>query len=156
MRIFIDADGSPRAATEHVVRTAVRRNIPVVQIANRSIPPHTSPLVSAVRVAAGFDAADVYIAEQVECGDLVVTGDVPLAAKVVAKGGVGLSPRGDVFTEENVGAKLAMRNLLQDLRAAGAVQGGPPPPGRAERQRFADALDRLLTRLAPRTPGMSE
>ncbi|HTX52416.1 MAG TPA: YaiI/YqxD family protein [Candidatus Baltobacteraceae bacterium] len=154
MRIWLDADGCPRGVTEHVLRSAVRRNIPVVQIANRSIPPHASALITAVRVAAGFDAADAHIAERVEAGDLVVTGDVPLAARVVAKGAVGLSPRGDVFTEENVGAKLAMRNLFQDLRAAGAVQGGPPSPGRADRQRFADALDRILTRLEQRrTPG---
>jgi uncharacterized protein len=148
MRIWIDADGCPRAVTEHALRTAVRRNIPVVQIANRAIRPHESPLVTAVRVPAGFDVADAYIAEHVAPGDLVVTADVPLAAQAVAKGAVGLSPRGDVFTEENVGAKLAMRDLMRDLRAAGTVWGGPPSPGPADRRRFADALDRLLTRLA--------
>jgi hypothetical protein len=133
-----------------LVRVAERRGIPVVRIANRNIPLYGSPLVSAVRVGADFDAADRYIAEHVTTGDLVVTADVPLAAEVVARGAFALSPRGEEFNSENAGAKLAMRDLMRDLRAAGAVQGGPPAPGPAERRRFTDALDRLLTRLAAR------
>jgi len=133
-----------------LVRVAERRSIPVVRIANRNIPLYGSPLVSAVRVGADFDAADRYIAEHVTTGDLVVTADVPLAAEVVARGAFALSPRGEEFNSENAGAKLAMRDLMRDLRAAGAVQGGPPAPGPAERRRFTDALDRLLTRLAAR------
>ena len=150
MQIWLDADGCPRAVTDHVLRTAIRRNIPVIRIANRPIAPHLSPLVKAVCVGAGFNVADAYIAEHVGAGDLVITSDVPLAAQVVAKGAVGLSPRGDPFTEDNVGAKLAMRDLMHDLRAAGEVRGGPPSPGPAEHRRFADALDRLLTRLNQR------
>jgi len=133
-----------------LVRVAERRGIPVVRIANRNIPLYGSPLVSAVRVGADFDAADRYIAEHVTTGDLVITADVPLAAEVVARGAFALSPRGEEFNSENAGAKLAMRDLMRDLRAAGAVQGGPPAPGPAERRRFTDALDRLLTRLAAR------
>jgi len=133
-----------------LVRVAERRGIPVVRIANRAITLHGSPLVSAVRVGADFDAADRYIAENVTAGDLVITADVPLAAEVVARGALGLSPRGEEFNPENAGGKLAMRDLMRDLRAAGAVQGGPPSPGPADRRRFTDALDRLLTRLAPR------
>jgi uncharacterized protein YaiI (UPF0178 family) len=133
-----------------LVRVAERRGIPVVRIANRNIPLYGSPLVSAVRVGSDFDAADRYIAEHVTTGDLVITADVPLAAEVVARGAFALSPRGEEFNSENAGAKLAMRDLMRDLRAAGAVQGGPPAPGPAERRRFTDALDRLLTRLAAR------
>jgi uncharacterized protein YaiI (UPF0178 family) len=148
MRIWIDDDGCPRAVLALVLQVAERRRIPLVRIANRSLPPHASPLVSTVRVGADFDAADRYIADRVTAGDLVITGDVPLAAEVVARGALGLSPRGEEFNEENAGTKLAMRDLMRDLRAAGVVQGGPPSPGPAERRRFADALDRLLTRLA--------
>jgi len=107
-----------------------------------------SARVSVVQVGPRFDAADRYIAEHVAADDLVVTADVPLAAEIVGRGALGLSPRGDEFNADNAGAKLAMRDLMRDLRAAGTVQGGPPSPGPADRRRFADALDRILTRLA--------
>jgi uncharacterized protein YaiI (UPF0178 family) len=148
MRIWVDDDGCPRATMELLLRVAERRGVPVVRIANRAIPPSTSVLVSTVRVGSDFDAADRYISEHVAAGDLVITTDVPLAADIVARGALGLSPRGDEFNADNAGAKLAMRELMRDLRAAGAVQGGPPSPGPADRRRFTDALDRLLTRLA--------
>jgi uncharacterized protein len=148
MRIWVDDDGCPRAILALLLRVAERRRIPVVRVANRAISAQTSGLVSAVRVGADFDAADRYIATRVTAGDLVITADVPLAAEIVSRGALGLSPRGDEFNRDNAGAKLAMRDLMRDLRAAGAVQGGPPSPGPADRRRFADALDRLLTRLA--------
>jgi uncharacterized protein len=150
MRIWVDDDGCPAATMEILLRVATRRRIAVLRIANRAIPPHDSALVTAVRVGSDFDAADRYIAEHVAAGDLVVTADVPLAAEIVARGALGLSPRGDEFNPENAGAKLAMRDLMRDLRAVGAVQGGPASPGPADRRRFSDALDRLLTRLAAR------
>jgi len=151
MRIWVDDDGCPRVTLELLLRAAERRGIPVVRIANRPIRSYESELVSAVRVGSDFDAADRYIAEHVAAGDLVVTADVPLAAEIVARGAFGLSPRGDEFNPDNAGAKLAMRDLMHELRAAGAVQGGPPSPGPADRRRFADALDRLLTRLTARS-----
>jgi len=149
MQIWLDADGCPRAITALLLRAAERRRIPVVRIANRPLPPHVSESVSAVRVGSEFDAADRYIAGHVAAGDLVITSDVPLAAEIVACGALGLSPRGEVFNAENAGAKLALRDLLHELRAAGTVQGGPPALAPADCRRFADALDRLLTRLAP-------
>jgi uncharacterized protein YaiI (UPF0178 family) len=151
MRIWVDDDGCPRATLDLLLRAAERRRIPVVRIANRSIRSYESELVSAVRVDSDFDAADRYIAEHVAAGDLVVTADVPLAAEIVTRGAFGLTPRGDEFNPDNAGAKLAMRDLMHELRAAGAVQGGPPSPGPADRRRFSDALDRLLTRLTARS-----
>lgn len=150
LRIWVDDDGFPRAILELLLRAAERRRIPVVRVANRPIPPDSSDLISTVRVGSDFDDADRYIVEHVATGDLVVTADVPLAAEIVARGALGLSPRGDEFNSDNAGAKLAMRDLMRDLRAAGAVQGGPPAPGPADRRRFSDALDRLLTRLTAR------
>lgn len=147
MRIWVDDDGCPRAILELLLQVAERRRVPVVRIANRSIPSRRSGLVSAVRVGSDFDAADRYIAKHVASGDLVITADVPLAAQIVARGALGLSPRGDEFNADNAGAKLAMRDLMRDLRAAGAVQGGPPSLGPADRRRFTDSLDRILTRL---------
>ena len=113
-------------------------------MANRAVPPHRSTLVTSVRVGKDLDAADVHIAESVEPGDIVVTADIPLAAKVVAKGAGAIDPRGEVFNEDNVGGRLALRDLLQGLRAEGMVTGGPPPFSSADRQRFANGLDRLL------------
>jgi len=150
MRIWVDDDGCPRETVDLVLRAAERRRIPVVRVANRSIRTYDSDLISAVRVGSDFDAADRYIAAHAAAGDLVITADVPLAAEIVACGAFGLSPRGDEFNPDNAGAKLAMRDLMRELRAAGAVQGGPPSPGPADRRRFADALDRLLTRLTAR------
>jgi uncharacterized protein YaiI (UPF0178 family) len=150
MRIWVDDDGCPRAIVELLLRSADRRRIPVMRIANRAIRPHLSALVTTVRVGTDFDAVDRYIAEHVAPGDLVITTDVPLAAEIVARGAFGLSPRGDEFNPDNAGAKLAMRDLIHELRVTGAVRGGPPSPGPAERRRFSDALDRLLTRLATR------
>jgi uncharacterized protein len=150
VRIWVDDDGCPRATLDLLLRAAERRRIPVVRVANRPIRPYASELVSTVRVASDFDAADRYIVEHLAAGDLVVTADVPLAAEIVARGALGLSPRGDEFNPDNAGAKLAMRDLMHDLRATGAVQGGPPAPGPADRRRFSDALDRLLTRLTAR------
>ena len=151
LRIWVDDDGCPRATLDLLLRAAERRRIPVVRIANRSIRSSDSALVTAVRVGSDFDAADRYIAEHVAAGDVVVTADVPLAAEIVARGAFGLSPRGDEFNPDNAGANLAMRDLMHELRAVGSVQGGPPSPGPADRRRFSDALDRLLTRLTARS-----
>ena len=150
MTIWIDDDACPREILEVLLRASERRGIALTRIANRALPRHPSALVSSVRVGAEFDAADRYIEEHVAEGDLVVTSDVPLAAAIVARGALGLSPRGEVFNEDNVGGKLATRDLLSELRSAGAILGGPAALAAGDRRRFADALDRLLTRLRAR------
>src|SRR6185369_17874468 len=106
-----------------------------------------SLMVTSVVVTEGFDVADDYIAQEATPEDLVITADIPLAARIVAKGGVALDPRGELYTEENVGERLSMRDLMQQLRGEGLVQGGPAQFGMTDRQRFASALDRLLTRM---------
>ena len=98
-------------------------------------------------VADGFDAADDYIAGQATLQDLVITADIPLAARIVEKGALGLDPRGELYTEENVGERLSMRDLMQELRGAGMIQGGPGQFSTTDRQRFASSLDRVLTRM---------
>jgi uncharacterized protein YaiI (UPF0178 family) len=114
-------------------------------VANRAVAPHRSALITSVRVGKDLDAADAHIAESAVPGDIVVTADIPLAAKVVAKGAVAIDPRGDIFSEENIGERLALRDLLQGLRAGGMVTGGPAPFSNSDRQSFANAFDRLLT-----------
>jgi uncharacterized protein YaiI (UPF0178 family) len=147
MRIWVDADACPRVIKEIVFRAAERLEIPVCLVANTSLAKHHSRLVTSVVVADGFDAADNHIAEHAAPDDLVITADIPLAARIVAKGAVGLDPRGGLYTEENVGERLSLRDLLMELRESGIVQGGPAQFSAPDRQRFASALDRLLTRL---------
>ena len=132
---------------EIVFRASERVNLPVVLVANKSLNKHNTKLVESIVVADGFDAADDYIAEHTEVEDLVITADIPLAARVVAKGGVALDPRGELYNEENVGERLSMRDLMMELRSGGLVQGGPGQFSLTDRQRFASSLDRLLTQM---------
>ncbi len=145
--IWIDADACPRVIKEIVFRASARLRLPVRLVANTDLSRSRTELVDTVQVAEGPDAADDYIATHASPRDLVITADIPLAARIVAGGGVALDPRGDLYTEENVGERLSLRNLLMELRQDGTVQGGPTSFGMTDRQRFASALDRLLTRM---------
>ncbi|OGR30609.1 MAG: hypothetical protein A2X83_06680 [Desulfuromonadales bacterium GWD2_54_10] len=154
MKIWIDADACPRVIKEIVFRASERLQVPVCLVANKDLSKSHAGLVTSVLVADGFDVADDYIAEQVTAEDLVITADIPLAARIVAKGATGIDPRGELYSEENVGERLSMRNLMQELRMDGLVQGGPAQFGMTDRQRFASSLDRQLTRMLKgrRTP----
>lgn len=132
---------------EIIFRASERLELPVVLVANKSLSKHHSRLVESIVVVDGFDVADDYIAEHAAPEDLVITADIPLAARVVAKGGAALDPRGELYTEENVGERLSMRDLMMELRAGGLVQGGPAQFSLTDRQRFASSLDRLLTKM---------
>lgn len=147
MKIWIDADACPRIVKEIVFRASERLQVPVCLVANKGLAKYHSRFVSSVVVPGGLDVADDYIAEQAAAEDLVITADIPLAARIVRKGGTALDPRGELFTDENVGERLAVRDLMQGLREEGLVQGGPAQFGMQDRQRFASALDRTLTRL---------
>ena len=150
MKLWIDADACPRIIKEIVFRASERLEVPVCLVANKSMSKAHSRLVTSVLVGADPDAADDYIAGNAAPEDLVVTADIPLAARVVAKGGVALDPRGELYTEDNVGDRLSLRDLMQELRGAGLVQGGPAQFSLTDRQRFASSLDRMLTRMAKR------
>ncbi|MBC8018413.1 MAG: YaiI/YqxD family protein [Verrucomicrobia bacterium] len=147
MKIWIDADACPRVIKEIVFRAAERLQVPVCLVANTSLQKHHTALVTSVVVADGFDVADDYIAEHATPQDLVVTADIPLAARIVEKGALGLDPRGELYSEENVGERLSMRDLMQELRGTGMIQGGPGQFSNTDRQRFASSLDRVLTRM---------
>jgi uncharacterized protein YaiI (UPF0178 family) len=147
MTVWIDADACPRVIKEIVFRASERLNLPVMLVANKPLAKHHSRLVSSVVVKEGPDVADDYIAEQATAQDLVITADIPLAARIVAKGATGIDPRGELYTEDNVGERLSMRDLMQSLRTEGLVQGGPAQFGMTDRQRFASSLDRVLTRM---------
>ena len=147
MKIWIDADACPRVIKEIVFRASERLQVPVCLVANNDLSKAHSRLITSVRVADGFDVADDYIVQHAAPDDLVITADIPLAARLVANGGVALDPRGELYTEENVGERLSVRDLMQELRSGGLVQGGPAQFNNTDRQRFASALDRLLTRM---------
>jgi len=132
---------------EIIFRASERLELPVLLVANKSLSKHHSRLVESIVVADGFDAADDYIAEHAAPEDLVITADIPLAARVVAKGGVALDPRGELYTEENVGERLSMRDLMMELRSGGLIQGGPAQFSLTDRQRFASSLDRQLAKM---------
>lgn len=146
MRIYVDADGLPKAAKDIVIRAAVRLRVPVVFVANKPVRHEPSEFVSSLIVPEGPDVADDRIVELAAPGDLVITADIPLADRVVAKGGTALNPRGMLYTEENIKDRLATRDLLSELRNGGLMTGGPPPFGRKDRQAFADQLDRFLVK----------
>jgi uncharacterized protein YaiI (UPF0178 family) len=146
VRIWVDADACPRPIKEILYRAADRVPIQVTLVANKALRPPPSRYVTVLHVEQGADVADQRIVDEVEKEDLVVTTDIPLAAAVVAKGAVALDPRGTLYTEENVRERLAMRDLLQELRSEGMTLGGPPPLSKNARQEFANQLDRWLAR----------
>ena len=144
-RVWVDADACPGPIKEIVFRAAERTGIETVCVANHAVRIPRSRFIRAVQVASGFDEADTRIVESVASGDLVITADVPLAARVVAAGAVALNPRGTLYTTNNIGDHLAQRDLMDELRSAGAVRGGPGALGKAEIQRFANELDKFLS-----------
>ena len=143
--IWVDADACPKVIKEILFRAAGRVGVQVTLVANQFIQVPKSPGIRSVQVQAGFDVADNYIVQQVEVGDLVVTADIPLAAEVVAKGCLALSPRGDLYTEENIRQRLNMRDFMETLRSSGVNTGGPASLSQADRQAFANQVDRMLS-----------
>ena len=150
MRLWVDADACPNAIKEILYRAAQRAGVELTLVANQSLRTPPSPYIRSIQVPSGFDVADNRIAELVERGDLVITADIPLAATVIDKGGLALNPRGELYTEENIKERLAMRNLMDELRGMGELTGGPAALGKKDRQAFANALDRLLARISRR------
>ena len=146
MKIWVDADACPVAIKEILYRAANRAEIPLTLVANQMLRVPPSPWIRAVQVPAGFDVADRRIAEEAVTGDVVVTADVPLAAQVIAKGAVVIEPRGELLDTTNIQERLTMRNFMESLRSSGVETGGPAALSAADRQAFANQLDRLLAR----------
>ena len=144
MQIWVDADACPRPIKEILFRAAERQQVPMILVANTLLRTPPSPLIRTMRVRRGFNVADREIVDQVQAGDLVVTADVPLAAEVIGRGAHALDPRGVLYTEENIPERLAVRNLMAELRTTGLQTGGPAPWSRGDSHAFANQLDRLL------------
>ncbi len=147
MRIWIDADASPRPVKDIVFRAAERRRIETVLVANHTLRTPPSRYVRAIQVSTGYDVADNYLLQHAQAGDLAITADIPLAAELVAKGVYVLTPRGERLSRDNIGERLLMRDFMDTLRGSGMAGGGPPPFRDSDKQNFANALDTLLTRI---------
>ena len=148
MQIWIDADACPRLIQSILFRAAERTRTTTVLVANKALRVPPSPYIKAIRVTQGFDVADKHICREMQAGDLVITADIPLAAEAIAKGGHALNPRGEFYSTDNIRERLAMRNLLDELRGSGMVGGGPPALNPSDRLAFANQLDRFLTKHA--------
>jgi uncharacterized protein YaiI (UPF0178 family) len=152
MQIWVDADACPGVIKDILFRVAERKQLNVTLVANQLIRVPGSRFIRALQVPAGADVADAEIVERLAPGDLVVTGDIPLAALVLDKGGFALNPRGEFYTRDNIAQQLTMRAFMEELRSGGVDTGGPAPFGNGDRQSFANALDRHLARYAKSNP----
>jgi uncharacterized protein YaiI (UPF0178 family) len=149
VKIWVDADACPVVVKEILYRAAERTGVQLTLVANQALSTPSSPNIKSIQVPQGFDVADDEIVKRCESGDLIITSDIPLAAEVIQKGGYALSPRGELHTKENIGARLNMRDFLDTMRSSGVeMSGGPAPFSQRDKQDFANNLDRLLTKYA--------
>jgi len=147
MRIWVDADACPVVVKEILYRAAERTGVHLTLVANQHLSTPSASNITSIQVPKGFDVADDEIVKRVDAGDLVITSDIPLAAEVIEKGGHALSPRGELHTKENIGARLNMRDFLDTMRSSGVeMSGGPAAFSQRDKQEFANNLDRFLTK----------
>ena len=147
MNIWVDADACPAVIKDILYRAAERLKIQMTLVANKALRTPPSPYIKTLQVPRGIDVADSHIVKEVAPGDLVITADIPLASDVIAKGARALNPRGELYSPENIQERLALRNYLDELRGTGERTGGPAALDNTDRKRFADQLDKLLSRI---------
>jgi len=146
VHIWVDADACPAVIKEILFRAAERLQLPLTLVANKPLRTPPSRVIRSIQVASGFDVADDHIVALVQHGDLVITADIPLAAGAIERGAHALSPRGELYTQDNIRERLTMRDFMSQLRESGVQTGGPAALSLADRQAFANQLDRLLVR----------
>lgn len=146
MKVWVDADACPVVIKEILYRAAIRTGICTTLVANAWLRVPPSPNIRAIQVDKGFDVADNYIVQALQAGDLVITADIPLAAQVIEKNAHALNPRGEMYSQANIAERLAMRNMMDELRSQGAEVGGPAAFNQADRQAFAAELDKFIAR----------
>ena len=146
MKIWVDADACPAVIKEILFRAADRTGVQLTLVANQPVHVPRSPCIKTLQVASGFDVADAEIVKRLSAGDLVITGDIPLAAEVIEKGAHALNPRGELYSTETIRARLNVRDFMDTLRASGINTGGPPALSLSDRQSFANHMDRFLAK----------
>ena len=149
MQIWVDADACPAVIKEILFRVADRVKLPLTLVANRLLRVPPSPYIRALQVPMGFDVADRHIVQVAVAGDLVITADIPLAAALVERHVLALNPRGELYTADTIRERLAVRDLMEELRGAGVETSGPAALSQADRQAFARQLDRLMAQRRP-------
>jgi len=150
LKIWVDADACPVVIKDILFKASERTKIEMTLVANHSMRVPPSRYIDFLQVTQGFDVADNEIVQRLVAGDLVITGDIPLAAEVIEKGGHALNPRGEMYTTDNIRQRLAMRDLMDSLRSSGVDTGGPSAMNQADRQKFANNLDSFLTKNLPK------
>ena len=148
MHIWVDADACPVVIKDILFRAAERTGVSLTLVANQPVRIPPSRHIKFIQVAPGFDVADNEIVKRLAAGDLVITSDIPLAAEAIDNGAVALNPRGELYTTDNIRARLNMRDFMDTLRGSGIDTGGPAALSQADRQSFANHLDKILTRYA--------
>ena len=146
MDIWVDADACPAVIKEILFRAAMRTGIALTLVANHAVGIPKCPSIRMIQVASGFDAADQEIVRRCRAGDLVITADIPLAADVLGKGAIALSPRGELYSTDDIKARLTMRDFMDTLRGSGIVTGGPSVLNQGDRKRFGGHLDSILAK----------
>ncbi|MFW5451513.1 MAG: YaiI/YqxD family protein [Methylophagaceae bacterium] len=146
MKIWVDADACPAVIKDILFKAAERTKLKMTLVANHALRIPPSQYINFLQVRPGFDVADNEIVQQLERGDLVITGDIPLAAEVIEKGGHALNPRGELYTIDNIKARLTMRDFMDSLRSSGINTGGPSALSQSDRHAFANQLDKFLTK----------
>lgn len=147
MKIWVDGDACPVVIKEILFKAAERTKLYLILVANRKIRIPKSQYIEFRIVPSGLDVADNEISQNVESGDLVITADIPLAAKIVEKGAFGLNPRGEMYSAENIRERLSTRDFMDTLRSSGIETGGPAALTKKDRQLFANSLDRAINKL---------
>lgn len=146
MQIWVDADACPKVIKNILFRAAERVQVCLTLVANQPLRIPQSDHIKSIQVPGGFDIADDHIIQKVQKGDLVITADIPLANEIVEKGGYALNPRGEFYTKDNIRERLAIRDLMDELRSSGVDTGGPASINQNDRQTFANQLDQFLTK----------
>ena len=144
MQIWIDGDACPRTIKDIVFRMTIRTKISLIVVANHPIPTPISPFIKKILVGSGFDVVDKYIVANIQPGDLVITADIPFADDVVTRGGFALNPRGELYTEATIKARLNIRDFMETMRASGIQTGGPAALSQTDRREFANQLDDIF------------
>ena len=148
MKIWVDADACPVGIKEILYKAAERTKLKLILVANKNMRIPRSKYIEFQLVSHGLDIADNEISTKVEPGDIVITGDIPLAARIVEKNAIGINPRGEIYTADNIGERLSTRDFMDSLRSSGVETGGPSALTNKEKQLFANSLDQIITQLA--------
>lgn len=146
MKIYVDADACPNHIKAILIKASTRTQCPLIFVANQPLNIIRNALIQCVQVGQGFDVADNYIVEKIEKNELAITADIPLAAEILEKGALALNPRGDLYSHDTIRQRLAIRNMMDEVRSSGVHTGGPKTMDKGDIQNFSNALDRYLTK----------